>query len=208
MGNSGRLYFLGLQNHCRWWLQSWTVKILTLWKKSYDKPIKKQRYYFANKSPSSQSYGFSSSHVWMWKLDYKESWVQKNWYFWTVVLEKTLESPWTAWRSNQSILKKINPEYSLEGLTVKLKLQYFGHLLGRANSLEMTLMLRKIEGKRRRGWQSMRWLDSITDSMDMNWSQLWQTVEDRGAWHAAVHGVLRVGHDLVTEKQQQSLKTG
>ena len=152
-----------------------------------------------NKGSYSQNYGFSSNHVQIWALDHKEGWGPKNWCFWTVVLEKTLESPWTAWRSNQSILKKINPEYSLEGLTVKLKLQYFGHLLGRANSLEMTLMLRKIEGKRRRGWQSMRWLESITNSMNMNWSQLWQTVEDRGAWHAAVHGVIRVGHDLVTE---------
>ena len=106
--------------------------MLAPWKKSYDQPvqhIKKQRHYFANKGPSSQSYGFSSSHVWMWKLDYKESWALKNWCFWTVVLEKTLESPWTARRSNQSILKEISPEYSLEELVLKLKLQYFGHLM-------------------------------------------------------------------------------
>ena len=88
--------------------------------------FKKQRHCFANKGPSSQSYGFSISHVWMWELDYKESWALKNWCFWTVVLEKTLESPWTARRSNQSILKEISPEYSLEGLMLKLKLQYFG----------------------------------------------------------------------------------
>ena len=95
-GNSGRLYFLGLLNHCRWWLQPWNKKTLTPWKKSYDQPrqhIKKQRHYFTNKRLSSQGYGFSSSHVWMWELDYKESWVVKNWCFWTVVLEKTLESP-------------------------------------------------------------------------------------------------------------------
>ena len=95
-GNSDRFYFLGLQNHCRWWLQPWNWKMLSLWKKSYDQPkqhIKKQRHYFANKSPSSQSYGFSSSHVWMWELDHKESLVLKNWWFWTVVLAKTLESP-------------------------------------------------------------------------------------------------------------------
>ena len=91
--------------------------------------------------------------------------------------------PWTAWRSNQSILKEINPDYSLEGLMLKLKLklQYFGHLMRRVDSLEKTLMLGKNEGKRRRGWQRMRWLESITDSMDMNLSKLWETVEDRGA---------------------------
>ena len=90
------LYFWGLQNHCRWWLQPWNSKTLAPWKKSYYQPrqhIKKQRHYFANKDPSSKSYGFSSSHVWMWELDYRESWAPKNWCFWTVVLEKTLESP-------------------------------------------------------------------------------------------------------------------
>ena len=95
-GNSDRLHILGLQNHWRWWLQPWNYKMLAPWKKSYDQPrqhIKKQRHYFANKGPPSQSYGFSSSHVWMWELDYKESWAPKNWCFWTVVLEKTLESP-------------------------------------------------------------------------------------------------------------------
>ena len=95
-GNSGRLYFLGLQNHCRWWLQPWNWETLALWKKSYDKPrwrIKKQRCYFANKGPYGQSYGFSTSHVWMWELDHEEGWAPKNWCFQTVVLEKTLESP-------------------------------------------------------------------------------------------------------------------
>ena len=95
-GNSERLYFWGLQNHCRWWLQPWNLKTLASWKKSYDQPrehIKNQRHYFANKGPSRQSFDFSSSHVGMWELDQKESWVPKNWCFWTVVLEKTLESP-------------------------------------------------------------------------------------------------------------------
>ena len=95
-GKSDTLYLLGLQNHCRWWLQPWNWKMLAPWKNSYEHPrqhVKKQRHYFANKGLSSQSYGFSSHHVWMWELDYKESWASKNWSFWTVVLKKTLESP-------------------------------------------------------------------------------------------------------------------
>ena len=125
---------------------------------SHDQPrqhIKKQRCYFANKGPSSQGYGFSSSHVWMWELDHKEGWVLKNWYFWTVVLEKTLESPLDC-KEIQSILKEISPEYSLEGLMLKLKLQCFGHLMWRVDWLEKTVMLGGIGGRRRRGQQWMR----------------------------------------------------
>ena len=148
--------------------------MLAPWKKSYDQPkqyIKKQRHYFANKGPSSHSYVFSSSHVWMWELDCEEGWAPKIDGFELWCWRRLLRVPWTARRSNQSILKEISPEHSLEGLMLHLKLRYFGHLLWRVDSLEKILMLRKTEGKRRRVWQRMRWLDSITDSMGMNLSK-------------------------------------
>ena len=127
------------------------IKTLAPWKKSSDQPrqsMKIQRHYFTSKGPSSQSYGFSYGHVWMWELDYKKSWALKNWCFWTVVWRRLLTIPWTARRSNHSIL--ISPEHSLEGLMLKLKLQDSGHLMWRTDSLEKILMLGKIEGRRRR----------------------------------------------------------
>ena len=169
--------------------------MLAAWKKSYDQPrqhIQKQKHYFADKRLSSQSYGFSSSHVGMWELDF----IKKAEYKKTDALElwcwrRLLRVPWNARRSNQSILKEINPEYSLKGVMLKLKLQYFGHLMQRTDSLEKILMLGKIEGRSGRGWQRIRWLDDIIDSRDVSLSKLQGLVMDRESCCAAVHGVAK-----------------
>ena len=155
---------------------------------------------FCWQRPSAQSYGFSSSHVWVWELDYKESWAPKNWCFWIVMWKRLLRVPWTARRSNQSILKEISPEYSLEGRMLKLKLQYFGHLMQRTDSLGKTLMLGKIEDGRRsgdnRGWDG--WMASLTQ-----WTWLW--VNSGSWWWTGRPGMLqstrsqRVGNDWSTE---------
>ena len=174
---------------------------LALWKKSYDQPrqlIKKQRHYFA-KGPSSQSYGFSSSHVCSesWTIKKAEHW--RNEAFEQGLWRRLLSVPWTARRLNQSILKEISPGCALEGMMLKLKLQYFGHLMWRVDSLEKTLMLGGIGGRRRRGLQRIRWLDGITDLMNVG------LVNSGSWWWTGRPGVLqfmgshRVRHNWATE---------
>ena len=135
----------------------------------------------------------------MWELDCEESWAPKNWCFWTVVSETTLENPWTARSSNQSILKEISSGISLEGMMLKPKLQYFGHLMQRVDSLEKTLMLGGTGGRRRRGWQRMRWLDTTTDLMDMSLSKFWSWWWTGRPGMLRFMGLQRVGHDWETE---------
>ena len=168
--------------------------MLIPWKDSYDQPrqhIKRQRHYFVNKDPSSQGYGFSSGHIWMWELDYKRAEHRRTDVFELWCCRRLLRVPWTARRSNQSILKEVSPGCSLVGLMLKLKLQHTGHLMWRADSFAKLLMLGKIESRRRRGRQRMKWLDGITHSMDMGLGGLWELVINRGAWHAAIHGVTK-----------------
>ena len=156
--------------------------------KSYDQPrqhIKKQRHFFINKVSSSQSYGFSSSHVWMWELDYKESQAPKNWCFWTMVWRRLLRVPWASRRSNQSILKELSPEYSLEGLMLKLKLQYFGHLMGRTNSLERPWCWERWKAGEvgdNRGWDG--WMASPSQ-----WTRVW--ANSGRQWRTGKPGVLQ-----------------
>ena len=150
--------------------------------------ILKTRHHFVDKGPYSQSYGFSCNHVCMWELGHKEDWVLKNWCCWIVVLEKTLESPLDCKEIQPVHSNGFSPKYSLEGLMLKLKLQYCSHLMWRADSLWKTLMLGKIEDRRRRGWPRMSWHNQLND---MGLSKLQEIVKDREAWHAAVRGVAK-----------------
>jgi len=156
-----------------------------------DSLLKSRRHYFASKGPSSQSYGFSSSHVWCESWTIKKDEHQRIDAFELWCWRRLLRVPWTSRRSNQSILKEISPGCSLEGLMLKLKLHYFGHLMQTVDSLEKTVMLGGIGGRKCRGRQRMRWLDGITDSMDMSFVELREMVKDREVWRAAIYGVAK-----------------
>ena len=188
-------YFGGLQNHCRWWLQHEIKRRLLLGRKvttNLDSILKNRDITLPTKVRLVKAVVFPVVMYWMWELDYKENWVPKNWCFWTMVLEKTLESPLVSKeiqtvhpKRDQSILNKISPRCSLEGLMLKLQLQYFGHLMGRTDSFEKTLMLGKIEGRRRRGHQRMSgWMASLSQ-----WTWVW--VNSGSWWWTGRSGVLQ-----------------
>ena len=205
--SSDRFPFLGLQNHYGWWLQPWNQKTIASCRKvmtNLDTMLKSRDITLLTKVHIVKAMVFPVVTYDLWELDRKEGRMPENWCLWTVCWRRLLKVPWTARRSNQSILREINPEYSQKGLMLKLKLQYFSHLMHTDNSLEKSLMLGKIKGRRREGHQRIRWLDSIIDAMNMNLGKLREMVRDREAWCATVHGITK-RHDWVTETTNRYL---